>query len=258
MELNHLREIAHQGMALSASPFLRHQKEGRYRFQEGVAFIRQDLPGPGFNFAAALRFTPPLERILEICQDFFVGCAGGYGILVEADAGHPIEEQIRNRGWQVAEDEPALVLPSLPATLEVPPRLDIRRIDDEPGLHAFLETLSEGFETSRDIPETFWTSACIRDPDIVFLLGYCAGQPVATAVLGRIGQIATIHGIATVAPFRRRGFGRALTWTAARAGAELGCTVAALRAMGVSLEMYRKMGFVHVCNHRTYTVPLPS
>jgi ribosomal protein S18 acetylase RimI-like enzyme len=256
MDREQLRGLAHKGMAIGPSPFLRHQKRGEHQFREGVAFTRQDLPGPGFNFAAVLGEAPPLDRIVKLCREFFAGGAGGYGVLVEADAGHPVEGEMQSRGWPIAEDEPALVLPSLPETFAQPPNLDIRRVSNGSDLSTFLETLSEAFGTSRDIPETFWTGSCLGDPDLAFFVGYSQGVPVSTSVFGRLDHIATIHGVSTVPAYRQRGFGRALTWAAARAGAELGCTVATLRAMGVSFDMYRKMGFVPVCNHRTYTVPV--
>jgi hypothetical protein len=255
MDLGRLREIAHRSMATEASPFLRHQKNGKHQIRQGVAFTRQELPGPGFNFAAVVDEAPPLDRVVEMCKEFFVDCHGGYGILVEADAGNPIEAEMQRRGWTIAEEEPALVLPSIPESIAPPLRLSIREITDTAGLDTFLDTLSEAFETSRDLPATFWKTSCLGDPNLVFFIGYCDGQPVATAVVGRLQHIATIHGVATTIPYRRRGFGEALTWAAVFAGAELGCDVSALRAMGASFEMYRKMGFVHVCNHRTYTVP---
>src|SRR5262249_26455531 len=107
MDIDQLRNIAHKAMAIGPSPFLRRQKRANYQFREGVAFTTQDLDGPGFNYAAVLAAAPPLDRILELCRPFFAGCAGGYGILVEGDAGHPVEAEMRKRGWLIAEDEPA-------------------------------------------------------------------------------------------------------------------------------------------------------
>src|SRR5262249_4034489 len=151
MELEALRQIAHKGMAIGPSPFLQYQKTANYQYREGVAFTRQDLEGPGFNYAAVVGPAPPLARILELCRPFFAGCPGGYGILVEADAGHPVEAEMQKRFWPVAEDEPALVLPSLPANFFCPPDLHIRRIKDPEGLALMRETLGKGFETSGEL-----------------------------------------------------------------------------------------------------------
>ena len=38
----------------------------------------------------------------------------------------------------------------------------------------------------------------------------------------------------------------------------MGCTCATLAAQGPSFDLYRKMGFVHVTNHRAYEPALPG
>jgi hypothetical protein len=49
-----LRQIAHDALALTSPPWLRHQKIGRFALREGVALRATDMPGPSFNFAAVL------------------------------------------------------------------------------------------------------------------------------------------------------------------------------------------------------------
>ena len=75
------------------------------------------------------------------------------------------------------------------------------------------------------------------------------------ALIYRVEEIACVTGVATVPDCRRRGFARALTWAAIRAGADHGCTCATLNALGASYPLYLGMGFRHVCNHRTYVPP---
>jgi predicted acetyltransferase len=71
----------------------------------------------------------------------------------------------------------------------------------------------------------------------------------------RVDEIAGVTGVATVPAYRRRGFARALTWAVIRAGAARGCTCATLGGLGASYTLYLGMGFLHVCNHRTYAPP---
>jgi ribosomal protein S18 acetylase RimI-like enzyme len=94
--------------------------------------------------------------------------------------------------------------------------------------------------------------ACALDPDVAIFVGYRHSKPVATAQMFAVGPIAGITGVATVPAARRRGLATALTWTALAEGAARGCTCAVLSALGASYDLYRKMGFVHVCNHRAY------
>jgi ribosomal protein S18 acetylase RimI-like enzyme len=259
MTPSELLSIAHRSMALAPNATMRHQPGARHMVRDGVAFTRQDYPGPGFNFAAVLGPSPPLERIVALAERFFDGCPVGYGILVEADAGHPVEAELRAAGWQIAEDEPALVLPYIPEPPPLPAGLEIRRVTEPDDLRAQYEMLAEAFETPKEMMDKIWPpTSLLLDPDIALFAGYYDGKRVCGAMFARMDDIATIHGVATLHAYRRRGFGRALTWAALEEGARRGCASAALRAMGISYEMYQKMGFVPVCKHRTYAAPTSS
>jgi GNAT superfamily N-acetyltransferase len=256
---SHLRVIAHRAMALAPSPWVRHQKNGRHLVHDGVVFVRQDYGDPGFNFAAVLGPSPPLAQILAVAEDFYAGLPGRHGILVEGDAGHPVEAELRAAGWQVAEDEPALVLPRIPEPQPLPAGLEIRRIVEHDDMLRLFEMMGAAFDTPWETMEKMLPPpSLLADPDITQLAGICDGKYVAGAMSIRIDGVATVHGVATLHAYRRRGFGKALTWAAVHEGARHGCTTAALRAMGVSFDMYRGMGFVHACNHRTYARPAPT
>jgi GNAT superfamily N-acetyltransferase len=257
--------IAHKGLLLGPSPMLRHQPGGRRAELEGVVLTCWGSFGPALNKVAVVGPSPPLARILELAQGFFGPDSGGFGIVVEADAGHPVETELRAAGWQVFEDEAALVLPVIPAAPPLPPRLTVKPVRDDAGRRALGRVLADGFgaatseggtELSPDAMESLAPSlACALDPEVALLLGYCDGVPVSTALAFAVGPIAGITGVATIPAYRRRGLGTALTWAALRAGTERGCTMATLAALGASYVLYRKMGFIHVCNHRAYKPP---
>src|SRR5262245_21100061 len=107
--------VAHKGLLLGPSPLLRHYPAGRRGEIEGGVMNCWGSFGPGLNKVAVVGPSPGLARVLELAEGFFGPGSGGYGIVVEADAGHPIEAELRAAGWKVFEDEPALVLPSIPA-----------------------------------------------------------------------------------------------------------------------------------------------
>jgi GNAT superfamily N-acetyltransferase len=143
--------------------------------------------------------------------------------------------------------------------------LAIRRVTDAASRSEVMAVMAAGFGAptadlgeplSAEAMEQFGPSlACALDPDVAVLVGSAGGRPVSAAVLHRVEEIACIAGVATVPAGRRRGFARALTWAAVAAGAERGCTCAALNALGASYPLYLGMGFRHVCNHRTYVPP---
>jgi GNAT superfamily N-acetyltransferase len=221
--------------------------------REGVAFTANALAGPSFNKVAALGPSPPLERLLALAAEFYGDKAGGYGIMVEADAGHPVEAQLRQRGWCVAEDEPALVMAPIPVPPPLPPGLAVRPVLDEAALPVFREVAAAGFEAPADVAQTMAPSeAFARDPEIALLAGSLDGQALGTSACFCLNGVAWIAGVCTLPAYRRRGFGTALTWAALAEGARRGCTAAALNSGPMSLGLYQRMGFVHVCNHRTY------
>jgi ribosomal protein S18 acetylase RimI-like enzyme len=254
--------IAHRGLLTGPAPLLRHYPAGRHADVEGVTLKCWGSFGRDLNKVMVVGPAPPLARILELADAFFGPEAGGYGIVVEADASHPVEAELRAVGWQVFEDEPALVMPSLSAAPPLPAGLEIRPLRDDAGRRDLIRVLADGFgaptaEGGTELPLEAYDSLapsleCARDPDVAVLVGYVAGRPAAAALLFVVGPIAGVTGVATVPAFRRRGLGTALTWAAVREGAARGCTCATLAALGASFDLYRKMGFIHVCNHRAY------
>jgi hypothetical protein len=256
---------AHRGLLLGPVPLLRHAPGGRRAESAGVVLSCWGPHGPAVNKVAVVGPAPSLARIVDLADEFFGPESGGYGIVVEADAGHPVEAELRAAGWEVFEDEPALVLPAIPPTPATPPGLEIRRIRDDAGRRDLARVLMAGFgaptaeggtELPADATDSLTPSlACANDPDAALLVGYFEGIPVTSAIVFRVDSIAGITGVTTIPTHRRRGLGLAVTWAAVRAGAEVGCTCATLAALGASFDLYRKMGFLHVCNHRAYRPP---
>jgi len=252
----------HQCLLLGPSPLLRHAPGGRRAEIEGVVLNYWGPHGPAVNKVVVVGPSPPLARILDLATDFFGPEVGGLGVVVEADADHPVEAELRAAGWTVFEEEPALVLPSIPPSPPAPAGLEIRCVCDTEGRRDLARVAAAGFGSPTaegiaplppDIVESLTPSPeCARDPKVALLVGYLDGKPVASAELFIVGQIAGITGVATVPTYRRRGLGKALTWAAVREGAARGCTCAALAGLGASYDLYTKMGFIHVCNHRAY------
>jgi ribosomal protein S18 acetylase RimI-like enzyme len=256
---------AHKGLLLGPKPLLRHHPSGRHANMEGVALTYWGPVGPALNKVSVVGASPRLARILELADGFFGPESGGFGIVVEADAGHPVEAELRAAGWKVFEDEPALVIPRIPAPPPLPSGLEVKSVRDAGGRRDMVRVWAGGFgaptaeggtELSPEAFDSFVPSlACALDPDVALLVGYVGGKPASSAELYAVGRIAGITGVATVPAYRRRGLATALTWEALREGAARGCTCATLGALGASFDLYRKMGFIHVCNHRAYAAP---
>lgn len=257
--------IARWATALAPPPSLRYQRTGRYSAQDGLALIALDLAGPAFNTVVAIgESSPPPDEVFRLAEEFFAGRAGDWGVTVEGGAEHPLEQEVLRRGWELIEQEPAMVLPAIPNPVPALPGLTVHRVTDQRTLRDYQVTADAGFAppggtdaAGPSISEAFVPSlACALDPDIAPLIGYADdGQPVAAATLLRIDQTALISGVAVLPAYRRRGYGEAITGAAIGEGAARGCTTAALRASAMGYPVYLRMGFVPVCRFVSYAPP---
>ena len=166
-----LRRLAHEAMSLAPSPWLRYHK-GKHVLEDGVALHLQEPFGPSFNYAAVLAVERPMDRVLELADAFFAGHQGGYGILVEGDVDHPLDAELRERGWVVFEGEPALVMSTLvmPRSQldeQLKDRLQIFLVADEAGLADFPGCLSRHLPCPRRCKTTFAPRS--RRPRILIL-----------------------------------------------------------------------------------------
>jgi GNAT superfamily N-acetyltransferase len=257
---DHLKPIAHAALCLLEPPYLKHYRGGRFKVWNGVAMTASDLPGPGFNFAAVLRdHAPSFEELLPVAREFFAGAEKGWGILVEGDAGHPMEAELRASGWAVDEDEPAFVLEHIRAASRVKSVLRVRRAESEADHAAYQRLTREGFNAPADLSDAFTPGpGYALDKDIGVFIGSVDGVDVTGAGYSRCGETAVVWGVATLEAHRGRGYGSNVTRAALDHAAAEGCTNAALRSGPRSIPVYERLGFRFVCRHRTYACPNPA
>jgi GNAT superfamily N-acetyltransferase len=252
-----LRPIARAALCLTEAPFLKHYRCGRFRLWNGVGMSTSELPGPGFNFAAAVDPCPPLDAILAAGRDFFAGCEYGWGVLVEGGVGHPVEAEMIARGWAVAEDEPAFVLAELPpAPPTASPGLTLRPVRTADDLRTFQNICTAAYNAPPKLADAVMPSLSFAlDPDMWWVIGERDGEPVAVGGYTRSGPTAVIGCLGTLEAHRGRGVGAAVCRAALAHAAADGCTAAVLRSGPKSVPLYERLGFRYVCRHRTYAVP---
>jgi GNAT superfamily N-acetyltransferase len=96
------------------------------------------------------------------------------------------------------------------------------------------------------------------DPEIALFIGSVEGKDVTAAGYSRSGDTAVLWGVATLEPYRGRGYGVAVSRAALAHAAGRGCTAATLRSGPKSRPLYERLGFRYVCQHRTYACPTTS
>lgn len=207
-------------------------------------------PGPDFNYAFV--FGPISPDAFFALADSFFADRGGYSVAIEVEAAPAVVAALEADGWEIDEEEPALVLLGLPATIPAPPReLTIRLVTDEAGLADFRAVT--GTDT-----QILPSLAAATDPGVACFVGYVADTPVVTSRLVCLQDVAEITGVVTLPAYRRRGYGTALTWAAITEGADRGCTATTLTATPLGYPVYVRMGFQPVCTYRTYLPARPD
>lgn len=124
--------------------------------------------------------------------------------------------------------------PIMPAELEIIP------VRDAEGLREFEETSAAGFEAPVPPPFAMHAPRVLDDPRFHLWLGRVEGRAVAVAMAYAGERVTGVYGVATLPAYRRRGYGAALTWQAARVNPAV---PAVLNPSALGLGMYQRMGF---------------
>ncbi len=185
-----------------------------------------------------LAWGPVSARTLDVCETFFAGRPWRW-MLKEAQDPAPLLQA----GFRPVEPCTEMVLDLPGGGPHAPdPFIRVRRVASDQAMGAWTAILGEAFQTPAEDMEEFF-GPLVKTPGHVPLLATWRGLPAATAgvFLGATG--AGIYAVATRAPFRRKGLGRALVQAClgeARA-AELRKAVLYSTVMGRGL--YENAGF---------------
>jgi ribosomal protein S18 acetylase RimI-like enzyme len=233
------------GRVYRDSDMLRYVTDEPLFFANGVACARLD-PGEA-------------DRRIEETAAFFEaeGVPWGFGVSPRSMPAD-LEEILKLHGFHLEEDLPRLAaeIERIPMGGEVPDGLEIRQVDDEGVLGAWVDTLARGFgmdEPRRAAMARVSSGAGLAPGGPwVRLLGLLEGRPVATSGVFLAGGLAGIINVATVSEARRRGMGTAVTVAALRRGLDRGYRVAVLGTTEMGRRIYERMGFHEVSWTRLY------
>ena len=229
------------------SPLQRHRKlqhEHREHHPHAV-LVSEGNDGVESNFAAV--FGPMTAGEFDDATGRFFG-GEPFAVVVESETAADIEGFLQRQGWTLDEEEVAMVLTPIPDPPPSPPDLHIEMVATDKSYRDFM----------RVVPgNRFWVPSleAATDPDVGLLLGYVEGEPVVTSRLVRYREVAEITAVQVLETYRRRGYGRALTWAAIAEGRRRGCKTVILTATEMGYPLYLGMGFEEICAYRTYLPP---
>jgi ribosomal protein S18 acetylase RimI-like enzyme len=241
-----------------------------HRKLTGATVVRSDdlviadsgLDDNTFNIVAAARFTQRSARpriaetmaLLDATGRTFAWWVGPTSTPADLAA------RLVEAGLPVSEREAAMWAPMsrVPAA-PPPPDLEVRLVASRAELTDFAAVVAANWEPPAPAVRQFYDAAA---PQALadgcparYLVGYHKERPVCTAEIFLHGGVAGLYSVSTLAPYRRLGFGQAVTLAALEAARNEGYATAVLQASEDGERLYRRLGFKSAGTCTEHAIP---
>jgi GNAT superfamily N-acetyltransferase len=226
-----------------------------------LLLVDSALPTDTFNKIARARLTEATaDRRIAEAVGYFRSRRRPFAWLV-GPGSRPLDldRRLPEHGLHPAEHDlgMALDLADLTSPPDPPPGLDLRRVRTTAELADFAAIGAANWEPPDPSVVSFYQDAAplLLQPDcpMQLFVGYLDGHPAAASELFVGGGIAGLHGVSTLAAFRGRGLGSALTWAAADQARRLGLPTIILQASSEEGQrVYARLGFRPCCDFVEY------
>lgn len=170
------------------------------------------------------------------------------------------EPVLAKYGFHYSDDTPGMAV-DLEALKEQPAvdGLEVRVVAEEQTLHDWARVFTLGYGLP---PE--WESS-IYDLQMRLGLGfpvrnyagYLDGEPVATSTLFFGAGVAGIYAVSTLPKARGKGIGAALTLRPLNNAREMGYRIGVLQSSDMGYNVYKKLGFQHLCQIEHFYLAFP-
>lgn len=211
------------------------------------------VPHPWFNgLMAANQPTPKDEALLlESIQYFTEKKVDTITFWLEPHlTSDDWRAALTSHGFGFSKDTPGMAvdLQHLNSIAEVE-GLEIRAVDDDASMRTWAHVFTIGYGLPRvwePLIVEGWGGFGLGLPMRNYI-GYLNGSPVATSCLFLGGGAAGIYSVATLPEVRGKGIGAALTYQPLLDARELGYRVGTLQSSDMGFNIYKKLGFRHLC-----------
>ena len=226
------------------------------------------------NVVLAARFRPEAadRRINEIISAYLAAGTGCIWWVGPSDTPADLRSRLSRAGLTHEGSAPAMAaaLADVPLDEAPPEGLDIVPVTDAATLDEFLAIIeSDWVEWTGGVPTPVQqrTLAAWRtqippklasEPVPLRWIGRADGKVVATSRIAIGGGVAGLYAISTLAAYRGRGFGRAMTIAALRAAASMGHRIGVLQSSDLGYGVYRRLGFRELFTYDVWVHPGPG
>jgi GNAT superfamily N-acetyltransferase len=243
-----LVEMCHENFIEGYESVSRVVPGGKVEQIGGLTAVRSGMPGPSFNVVFGLNHPKSVAQVKEGIERLFLRANTEFQIVTLPETLDELEPIIREMNLTEREVFPGMVLDPIPdASPDRIKELEIRQVSGSEEIAQFLRTGASGSGTP---PNYFdiWKAGILAGASLPWsrganYLGYVGVKPVATSLRIRTGDVAGVYFVSTLAEFRRRGFGEAMTRRAIADGRTAGCTLGYLQASKMGRPIYERMGF---------------
>ena len=228
---------------------------GEARERGGLLIAATGLPVPFLNIAFVTRPLSEAEALMQAAIAYFDGRGLPFVVRVREGLDPASERAAELCGLRYGDAVPGMVLSPLHKAEVAAGALEVRRVEEPATLRVYGDALAAGFDMPLEVGRQFVSETLLAIPDSHLYLGYLDGQAVATSALVMSHWVAGVYNVATLAPFRRRGIGEAMTRHAVDQGMAAGCVMSSLQSSEMGYPVYERMGFRRVTGYRTYARP---
>ena len=176
-------------------------------------------------------------------------------VLMRRDRTPACEEAAGHLGLMPLEEIPAMLATADDVRAPEVPDLEVFHVTTADGLAQALAVAAEGFDAPPEIFAPLYDLEVARLDGLEYYLGRVGQADVTTAIGFTIGNAVGIFNVATLEPYRGRGYGAAITAQAAGEGFRSGAEFAWLQSSALGHSVYRRLGFRDVETYVLWTAP---
>jgi ribosomal protein S18 acetylase RimI-like enzyme len=170
------------------------------------------------------------------------------------------EPVLSRHGFGFSDDTPGMAvdLNELNEPMQSMAGFEIREVKDEESLQSWANVFLNGSglpSAWESLAFDLWMQLGLDLP-IRNYLGYLDGKPVSTSTVFYGGGAAGIYCVATLPEARGKGIGAALTLKPLQDAREIGYRVGILQSSEMGFNIYKKLGFRHLCQIENFYLSL--